>query len=398
MASFNPRKFADPDRLRSIAPARLTMLLGPWRDYFERRGLHLPDTANTVIDYSLLSGILMQPDHGTPADMVDALYYVQETASADDMDKMLATIRSEGLAVDDDPRASPVDVAIDVWCVAPAVVRAHHAEAYAMRQQNFEYFGPRQPIPVAFPEVSDALQTMIEHEADDWFERHRRGRGCRMFIIRHPPITWILIRHGLPMRRESSQQDDGSAGVEFYRPQRHDVLIYDDRSGDLGVHAGTKGERNLYLATLGKHVFGDEARFPPADRFTLQPLIADGPASLNVDDVDGIASVRLVEYRHYWGGAHREMETRKAEDIFAAFAGRCITTLPGSNLSSATFKIAFENAEKERSVTIRPPGIARYERNDDSELIDQWLCKRGFVLTATDTDDDEAPTTVLDDD
>lgn len=340
----------------------------------------------------------MRPDGTTSADMVDALYYVQETASADDMDKLLATIRSEGLTVEDDPRASPVDVAIDVWCVAPAVVRAHHAEAYAMRQQNFEYFGPRQPIPAAFPEVSDALRTILEHEADDWFERHRRGRGCRMFIIRHPPTTWILIRHGLPMRREPSQRDDGGVDVEFYRPQRHDVLIYDERSGDLGVHAKTKGERNLYLTTLGKHVFGDEARFLPADRFTLQPLIADGPASLNVDDVDGIANVRLVEYRHYWSGAHRETETRRAEDIFAALAARHVTTLPGRNLSSATFKIAFENADKERSVTIRPPGIARYERNDDSELIDQWLRKRGFVLTAPDTDDDETPTSVLDDD
>ncbi len=398
MASFNPRKFADPDRLRSISPTRLAILLGPWRCYFDRRGLHLPNTADAEIDYSLLSDILMRPDRTTPADMVDALYYVQETASADDMDKLLAAIRSEGLAVDDDPRASPVDVAIDVWCVAPAVVRTHHAEAYAMRQQNFEYFGLQQPIPAAFPDVGDTLRTMLEREADDWFESHRRGRGCRMFIIRHTPITWILIRHGLPMRREASQQDDGAVGVEFYRPQRHDVLIYDERSGDLGVHAGTKGKRNLYRATLGKHVFGDETRFPAAGRFSLQPLIADGPASLNVDDIDGINRVRLIEYRLYWGGAHHEMETRKADDIFAALAARRITTLPGRNLSNATFKIAFENADKERSVTIRPPGIARYERNDDSELIDQWLRKRGFVLTATDTDDDEAPTTVPDDD
>lgn len=396
MASFNPRKFADPDRLRSIAPARLAVLLNPWRPYFERRGFLFPGAAEAPIDYPLLSDILMRPDATTPAAMVDALYYVQETASVDDMDKLLAAIRSRGLVVDDDPGTTPIDLAIDVWCVAPDLVRGHHAESYAMRQKNFEYFGPRHPGRIPFPPVTEAQQGALEQVFDDWFERRRRGRGCRVFIIRHKPFSWILIRHGQPMRREMSHKDDGGGDIAFYRPQRHDVLIYDERSGDLGVHASTKGDRNLYLATLGGQLFGDEAYFPPTERFTLDPIVADGAASLQVEDVDGIEKVRLIEYRRYWGGVHRETETRKAEDIFAALATRGMATLTGGRLSSATFKITFNNAAKERSVTIRPPGIARYERNDDSELIDLWLRKRGFVVTASDTSDDEAPTTVLD--
>lgn len=51
MASFNPRKFADPDQLRAIAPARLAALLTPWHAYFEERGFHLPVTAEAPIDY-----------------------------------------------------------------------------------------------------------------------------------------------------------------------------------------------------------------------------------------------------------------------------------------------------------------------------------------------------------
>jgi hypothetical protein len=64
-------------------------------------------------------------------------------------------------------------------------------------------------------------------------------------------------------------------------------------------------------------------------------------------------------------------------------------------LNSATFKVAFEDSEKERSVTIRPPGIARYERNDDSELIERWLRRRGFILSGQVIDDDEAASAVL---
>lgn len=197
------------------------------------------------------------------------------------------------------------------------------------------------------------------------------------------------------MRREASQQEDGSPGSQVYRPQCHDVLIYDERNGEIGVHAGTKGERTLYLRTLGEVLFNDADHFPPAGKFTLDPLSTVGSASLAADDVDGVASVRLVEYRRYWGGEHREVETRKAEDIFAALAKRDISALSGGRLVSATFKVRFEDSAKERSVVIRPPGIARYDRNDDSELIDQWLRKRGFIQTGPDTDDDETPTSVL---
>ena len=395
MASFNPRKFSDPDRLRAIAPARLAAFLAPWRTYLTARDFHLPEDGEDTFDYTSLAQILMTPDGATPSDMVDALYYVHETAGAQDMDELIAAVRAEGVTVADDPKSTPIDLAIDVWRAAPEIVRSRHAQTIAMRQQNFEYFGPRDPIKGAFPEIDASQRQQIQTELDDWFEAHKRGRKCHLFVFRQAPMAWILVRHGQPMRREASQGDDGSEGIEFYRPRRHDVLIYDERSGDIGVHASTKGERNLYLRTLGRLLFSGEEHFPPAGRFTLDPLTAVGSASLNADDIDGIRGVRLVEYRRYWGGAFKEIESRKAEDIFGALALRGQTVLPGGRLVSATFKVAFEDSDKERSVTIRPPGVARFERNDDSGLIEKWLRQRGFILNGQDVDDDEAATAVL---
>lgn len=395
MVSFNLRKFSDPDRLRAIAPEQLRAFLAPWHGYLGQRGFEFPAQAEDEIDYDALAEIFLMPDRETPTEMVDALYYVHETAGADDMDELIVAVRAQGVAIPDDPAATPIDLAIDVWFAAPDVVRSRHAEAIALRQQNFEYFGPQRQLAAPFPAIDDGLRGAIDAHLDDWFETHRRGRGCRVFIFRHPPMTWVLIRHGETMRREASQREDGGAGTEFYRPLRHDVLLYDERSGDIGVHAKTKGERNLYLRTLGRFLFDDEEHFPPAGRFTLDPLVHHGSAALNVEDIDGITAVRLVEYRRYWGGTFRETETRKAEDVFGALAARAGGSLSGGRLVSATFKVAFDGAEKERSVTIRPPGIARFERNEDSEIIECWLRERGFILAGVDTDDDEAATAVL---
>ena len=67
------------------------------------------------------------------------------------------------------------------------------------------------------------------------------------------------------------------------------MLIYDVETDEMGVNAGIKGERTLYLEVIGDVLFGDENYFDPSERFTLDPLREVGPASLECDDIEGIA-------------------------------------------------------------------------------------------------------------
>lgn len=397
MVAFNVKKFTNPDLLKTISPSRLIAFLGPWRDYLGRRGLVLPNNGAGTVDCDALAHILMEPDANAPKEMVDALYYVHETASEENMDVLLDLARSRKIEIEHDPRTTVADVAIQMWLAAPDMLREHHAEAVAFRQKNFLYYGGTNGARKSLPKIDDDLRTKIEAALDDWFEQHRRGRGCRVFLFPRDKKVWILIRHGLPMRREASHQDDGNSSSEFYRPQQHDVLIYDAASDEMAVHANTKGEVKLYLASFGRLVFGDGEYFPPADKFSLDPLVEDGADSLLCEDVEGLDEVRLVEYRRWWGGAYKEMEIRKASDIFAALSARKQELGSKGRLIGAVFKIKFTDSPKERSVTIRPPGNAKYERNEDSELIDGWLAKRGFIPEPEPEGDgdDEAATAVL---
>jgi hypothetical protein len=387
--------FTDPDRLRHVSSARLGRFFAPWNDYLRERGFEFPSDAREELDFAALAAVLMTPTHATPRDMIDALYYVHETASDEDMDELIAAVRHEGIQIDRDQTVTPADVAIDVWLAAPDILQDRHAEVVARKQKNFEYFGPTPPRPLAFPLIGQPRRRQIETALDNWFEDHRRGRGCRLFVFRHSPLVWILVRHGLPMRREAAHQDDGKATTEFYRPQQHDVLLYDERNGEIGIHSNTKGECKLYLAILGDFLFGNSDHFPPAAKFTLDPLVEDGSDALNVEDIAEISAVRLVEYRRYWGGAQKEIEVRRAEDIFAALDARHAGGLAGGRLIAATFKVRFHGTSKERSVTIRPPGIARFERDEDSELIEAWLRQRGLIQQHESADDDEAATAVV---
>jgi hypothetical protein len=396
MAAFNLRKFTDPKLLRTIAPQRLIALLHPWRDYLIARGIEFPINGSSELDCDALALVLLAPDAGVPKDMVNALYYVNETASEEDMDALLDLAKSRGVEIEHDPGTTVADVSIQVWLAAPDLVRERHAESIAFRQKDFLYYAGAHGKKRAFPTIDDQLRLQIESELDEWFEKHRRGRGCHFFLFPNRGKVWILIRHGMPLRREASHHDDGHSSSEVYRPQQHDVLIYDTSSDELGVHAPTKSEIRLYLTCFGRLVFGDETYFPPADKFSLNPLIVDGANSLLCEDVEGLRRIRLVEYRRYWGGAHKEIEIRKASDIFAALAARGQELGSFGRLIGATFKVKFTDAPKERSLTIRPPGNAKYERNEDSELIEIWLARRGFILKPkAEDDDDETPSAVV---
>ena len=51
MATFNLRKFSEPDRLKTIKPSRLIEFLKPYNDYLARRGFTLPAGPDDEIDY-----------------------------------------------------------------------------------------------------------------------------------------------------------------------------------------------------------------------------------------------------------------------------------------------------------------------------------------------------------
>jgi hypothetical protein len=394
--AFSVRKFTDPAFLHTIAPQYLAAFLAPWRAHLEGRGMTWPADGSGEIDREALSLALMDGNHVVPTDLIDSLYYVYDTASEEHMDALIDHARLRGLVLGRDLLTTTADIAIQIWLADPDMLREQHAQAVALRQKDFLYYGGAHGGRREFPTLHGDLKRKLEETLDDWFEEHRRGRGSRVFTFPHRKKIWILVRHGRSMRREAAHRDDGQSASAFYRPQQDDVLIYDTSSDEIGVHATSKGETRLYLSVFGRLLFASEDYFPPFDKFTLDPLVENGAGSLLCEDVDGLEEIRLVEYRRFWGGAHSEMEIRKASDIFAALAARGQELSSKGRLVGADFKVKFKDAPKERSVKIRPPRNARYERNEDSELIEVWLAKRGFILDPkADSDDDDAPSAVL---
>jgi hypothetical protein len=379
MTTLNLRRFTRVETLRTIKQELLVEFLLPYNDFFLSRGVSLESqTDSEELDYKGLVNVFMHPDADTPDGLAEALYFINEMANADGMDQLIEEAEKGEIQIDYHPDSTPVDIAIQVWLTDREIVERKHAEQFLIRPKSFEYFqSEAQPTPIG--RVTRQKLQALERDLNDWFEKKKRGRTCKVYAYPKGVETWFLVRHGEPYKREGGIKDGESTSV-FFRPETFDVVVYNSTIGEIRMNAGLVGIKRLYRQKFGKHFFEDEDFFPGTGKYTLNPLKSDGEAALVCSDVEGLEMVLLKELHFYWGGPFGEIEIRKASNVLAALSWRNRQIQDNARLVRAKFHVKFENARNPRTLIIRPPNIANFTRDGDSVIGETWLAKRGFVL------------------
>lgn len=380
MSTLALRRFSSVELLRSVEPAALMQLLGRHADYFKARGVDFSSFNGHGPHYEAIVGVLVSPDATTPSALIDDLYYVDEMATKEGMDSLLAGLADEGTSLELGDEPTPADVAVRVRLLAPEVLERKHAECFLVqKRRSFEYFQSRGGAVWRFVAPRAASISAFEAELGGRLATMKRGGDCRLFVFQRPDGVWLLVRHGDPRKREGTLEKGVSGSVQ-YRPERYDVLRYDEEHGELAVNA--EGNRKLgehYRELVGELLFGDRKRFPTAQKYTLEPLQQLGEGAVVCADVEGIDWITLKEVKIFWGGKEGETETRSAKDLFAALRARGRALPENARLVKATFVVKFANTKTPRSVTVTHGNKATFTRDDDAPLVEQWLSLRGFV-------------------
>jgi len=385
MPTISFRRFSDPDKLKHIGRNNLIELFAPHKAFLGKRGFHLPvPNGSGEIDHEVLANIFMTPDTDMPKELLDALFFIDEMSTKEAMDELLESAKDNRIDLELGADPSPADVAVRLWLKDQSLFEEIHAEKQLTLPRSFLYFQTEtNPLPKFDPPTRKTLDKMAQ-EMDDWFEEKKRGRACKVFAYPRDGECWFLVRHGQPIRREGNH---GTTESIVYRPQQHDVLIYDTALGEIRIHAGSKGERELYRKCFGKYLFNDENFFPGEGKYTLDPLIKYGQNALSTQGVeDHIELVWLKEVEFGWGA---EIEIRKtpSSDLFTTFQKRGFQFKENHSLRRAKFSIKFKDSKTPRSVTIQPTNKANYDRDHDSTIIETWLKLRGFINEGTTGDD-----------
>ena len=387
MATLNLRRFSSLDALRRIKPVNLFTFLDPYREYFEGRGLRWPEEPSEAsVDYPMLAQILMSPDHATPPDLVDALYYVNDMGTNDGMELLMEAAEQAGLPVVSGDHVTPVDYAIQVWLLSRELVEEKHEQLYRVRLRSFEYFMTLEsPVP-AFKNPTETTLRALEDDMNAWFVKRRRGSTCKVQVFENENIIWFMVRHGDPFTREPVIQENESSSI-LYQPEKHDVIVYNPRLGEIRINAGNKGEKELYRTRFGLHLFGSKDFFSSRSRFDLEPLRQSGEDTLRCEDVAGMEWAKLKEIEISWGGAFHASDIKKADDLFAMLRERNRRMPTGGKLNKAKFQIKFSDSKEPRTVGVTSGNRSQFKRDDDALIIESWLGKRGFIVGFKEEDD-----------
>lgn len=395
MASFDPKVFTRPDGLKRIANDNLIKFLLPYSGYLSGRSFTVPTDPSAEFPHDKLAKLLMQYDANIPPDLVNGLYYIDEVASNETLEEMMERANDAGITLAVDGKSTPADVATQIWNAKPDLLIERAVRSLAFQKSSFMYFLGKTARKRSLPATPDTQLKKLETEMDPWFESKQRGKGTRVFAFPRTDKVWLLVRHGMPMIREGKHEDDGSAGVAFYRPQKHDVVIYDADQDVLAVNADTKGARTLYRESIGLVLFGDKEYFGEGEIFTLAPIRDDGPDCLVCSDIEGIDRVRLREVVRVLPGRIPITEITRASDLFAALGDHADAKFKYGTIIAAKFGVLFRDARQERVVSLSK-GSARYDRDTDAPAVEAWLDARNFYATEKKDDRSDADDAVLD--
>ncbi len=379
------KRFTKPAFLKGIGRDLLGRFFDRFKAALAEKNINLP--ARDLEDdkyFASLSRVVMRPD-GLPDDLFEALYAIEEMATEEGEQRLQAARERGELAIDPAEQASKGDIAVRAFLEAPELVAQKNNELRLARLTSFEYHGAKEPVDrsdsIAMP-AKPALD-LITADLDAWFRDNNRGEEDA--FIEPYSIDgefWFLVRHGDTFARMAKLEKGRRLKMLHFRPAKDDVVVYTPERDELRIHAGTKGERELYRRTFGMRLFGDDRYFSERKAFTLEPLRAEGARVLEWDGDGDVARIVLREIEVAFGGGFNDVVIRKSDDIFAAALARGRDAIPdGGRLVRAAFDFWFTGAKRPRKVQVRPPNILKLGRYCDASAVHRWLSEKNLRET-----------------
>lgn len=390
MKTVNLRRFSEPDTLREISPRTLVALMDEHREFLASKGVGLPPVGEQAeLNYQSLATIFLSPDD-IPPELVEKFHMVKQMSGPAQMDRILDTVRSRQLEFKFPVDSSPEDVAAHLLLHDRALFQELYAEKAVARYRSFIYYVARRKRGNFRPPASLAG---LEKTLNSWYEAHQRARSARVFWREHDNEFWFYVRHAEPIKRDGCVGlKDFESGSTIYRPERHDLVIYDAEAGELRVHADCDNEAELFRLAFGMHLFDDGNYFPASKaKYTLEPLKAVGRKSLVCAGIDGLLDITLKEIEFRGHGELGLREKVMAADVFTVFESRRFKIPDAADIRLARFSVLFRDAKKPRTFTIRPSNFATFARDDDAVPLHVWLQREKFVVPNREEVSPDAP-------
>ena len=377
--TLNARFFSKPSSLREVKPELFLKFLQLGKTFLQTKDYNLPDKPEEL-DYERISSILTDPE-GMDEDFQNALFQVGELAKQDEVlfDHMQELTKEKPWAPAIDAKATNADFAIAIYLNEPALLNEVHATDLFSSTKSFQYFMAEVDLEdYEFKMPSEGMLADLEKALDLGFTEKRRGGSSEVAIKQLGSCVVITVRHGEQFSRQAAIHEGKSTSV-FYRPETHDLLIYETASGALRMTPKQKWLQELYLEQIGKYIFGSPDFFGRSSRFDFSPLRELGKDSLACAEFAEIEHVVLREVQILRSSGGQQLwDIRKAMDLFSVLES-ADETIPDGEIRKVSFAIKLKNSHRPKLLKIGSDNKEEVRNDQDRALFDRWLAARGFI-------------------
>jgi hypothetical protein len=351
------------------------------------------------VDAGLHLDALHGADDGTVSRWLHARGGMLPAALADDLERIdeLADDRGASSLIEaaerlgGDARAlglDPLEVAVRSFLDHPRLFeRAHSRRVLETLRGATEFAGRRAGPPRA---VDLAAIQAVEVSLGRQFDARSRSRHCQITVGRDGDRHVFTVAHGALVRVDEALDErpmvvsEAPGPVYFsgravrYRPQRRDVVVYEEGAGRLRIRAGDAPTLRAYRASFGELLFDDAGWFGDDPIVTLEPLVRLG-AAVEMP-TPGLREVRLVGLIV----RHRDPVGKMAldsDELWPYLRARMVGGLDDAELVEADLRVFPVGASSGAIVKVRAPNRVEYGRIPD-DLVRPYLEQRGFLARA----------------
>lgn len=371
MAQLRFKNFSNLEFIQRVdKPRFMVPLLRPHKAYFAQQGLDIERLKNgDGYDRKLLEAFTSAED--MPEDLLDKLYMLDDLADEAGHDRILAEAERQGVQLGGilGEDLSPGELAIAVHLQHARVVRSAHDRTIFRKIKNYEEYQAKGNKQLTL-KAARAKCSALEADLAPWFESKNRSRACEIYVYEEKDDIKFEITHGRPYRTDGSIDKKLRRARVAYRPQKHDSVIYDTKTGVLKLNAQTAGEKELYRKAFGKILFDDESYFPAGDIYTLAPLRKPKPT---IALVAGIESARLTEVWNQVDAESGFVQISRAYNLLAEAEKRGNPNFAQGKIVRASFLIKYRSGGRPRKLELRPPNVAIYDRARDGDVAEDFL-------------------------
>jgi hypothetical protein len=366
--------------LEAVRPELLVRFLRPFEQYLAARGVLLDGVTAAGAWIARLHEVLNAVDREMPPELQQALVDIADLTTESAHEHVLAIAKNQQLGLFAvNARTTPEDLAFGVYLDHRDLFRSAHARTQSAEVRRFVEFYAKDSTLLS-GHLSAGGRSRLGSLLGAWFRERNRTGFCDVRVSEVGDEVSFVIIHGRPPRNHGAIESDDRRTRVTYVPDKHDVLVFDRRTGRLQVNAQFFREQDFYRRALGRVFWNDDDHFVARPVYTGEPLVEEGAAALDPHGVPGLSEVVLREVKVISNGKDGGVLDWKAHDlgpILDSPLGR-YALLYGDVVQ---FQLAMVLTGRPRAVRVdvQVPNNLSYDRRVGGEVVREYLLESGFM-------------------